>query len=61
MPLSERRKELKRRRHRRRKMDHYKAKLADATVSEKTQIAQKIRDMTPGGEGIVDKLGLEER
>lgn len=61
MPLSERRKELKRRRHRRRKMAHFRKKLDDATVSEKSQIAQKIRDMTPGGEDIVDRLGLEER
>ena len=61
MPLSERRKELKRRRHRRRKMEHYKKKLDEATVSEKSQIAQKIRDMTPGGEEIIHRLGLEER
>ena len=61
MPLSERRKELKRRRHRRRKMAHYAKKLDNATVSEKGQIAQKIRDLTPGGEEIVERLGLEER
>ncbi len=61
MPLSERRKELKRRRHRRRKMDHFKKKLEEATVSEKAHIAQKIRKLTPGGEGIISKLALEER
>jgi hypothetical protein len=61
VPLSERRKELKRRRHRRRKLAHYRAKLETATVSEKTHMAQKIRRMTPGAEEVVDTLGLEER
>jgi len=59
--LSERRKELKRRRHRRRKLDHHKSKLAKATVSEKAHIAEKIRQLTPGAESIVEAWGLEER
>jgi hypothetical protein len=61
VPISERRKELKRRRHRRQKLSQFKKKLDDATVSEKARIAQKIRDLTPGGEGVVTSLGLEER
>jgi len=61
VPLSERRKELKRRRHRRRKLAQYRAKLDSATVSEKAHMAQKIRRMTPGAEGIVETYGLEER
>ena len=61
MPLSERRKELKRRRHRRVKMTHFRKKLEQATVSEKAHIAQKIRQMTPGGEEIISGLALEER
>jgi hypothetical protein len=61
VPCSERRKELKRRRHRRKKMDHFKKKLDEATVSEKAHIAQKIRQLSPGGEEIVDRLALEER
>ena len=61
VPLSERRKELKRRRHRRRKLAHYRAKLESATVSEKAHMAQKIRRMTPGAAKIVERLGLEER
>jgi len=32
-----------------------------ASVSEKAAMAGKIRRMTPGGETIVAKLGLEER
>ena len=61
MPLSERRKELKRRRHRRQKLAHFKKKLESATVSEKAHIAQKIRGMTPGAEVVISALGLDER
>ncbi len=61
MGLSERQKELKRRRHRRKKIAHINAKLEKATVSEKTHLAGKIRKMTPGAEVIIEKMGLEER
>ena len=61
VPLSERRKELKRRRHRRRKLAQYRAKVESATVSEKAHMAQKIRRMTPGAAEIVETFGLEER
>ena len=61
MGCSERRKELKRRRHRKRKMTHYKAQLANASVSDKTVIAEKIRKLTDGAEEIIDRLELEER
>ena len=61
MPASERRKELKRRRHRRHKMNYYKKKIETATVSEKAHMAQKIRSLTPGAQEIIEKLGLEER
>ncbi len=61
MTCSERRKELKRRRHRRKKMDQLKKRVDKATVSEKTHIADKIRNLTPGAEAIIEKLSLEER
>ena len=61
MTCSERRKELKRRRHRLKKMTNFKRKLEKATVSEKIHIAGKIRALTPGGEKVVESLGLEER
>jgi len=32
-----------------------------ATVSERSVIAEKIRNLTPGGEVIVRNWGLEER
>jgi len=58
---SERRKEIKRRRHRRKKLSHYKGRLAKATVSEKAHIAEKVRSLTPGSEALVATWGLEER
>ena len=58
---SERRKEIKRRRHRRKKMDQFKRKLKEASVSETAQIANKIRVLTPGGELVIQRLGLEDR
>ena len=61
MPSSERRKEIKRRRHRRKKMAHFAKKLQTATVSETALIADKLRHLTPGGEMIVAKWELEKR
>ncbi len=61
MSCSERRKELKRRRHRREKLNIYLRKLKKATVSERAVIAEKIRNLTPGGDVIVANLGLVER
>ena len=61
MSCSERCKEIKRRRHRRKKLDHFKKRLAKATVSEKAAIVTKIRDLTPGAETIVHNLSLAER
>lgn len=42
-------------------MDHLKKRVEKATVSEKGFIAGKIRKLTPGAEGVIEKLGLEER
>ena len=61
MGCSERQKEIKRRRKRREKIQHFKAKLAKATVSEKVVIAGKLREMTPGAEALIEQLSLEER
>ena len=61
MPCSERRKEIKRRRHRRKKMGQLSRRLKKATVSERSMISDKIRSLTPGGDVIVTSWGLEER
>jgi len=57
----ERRKELKRRRHRRVKVTRLKQRLTKATASEKAVIAEKIRRLSPGGTLVVAQLGLEEK
>jgi hypothetical protein len=59
--ISERHKEIKRRRHRRKKITALKGRLAKATVSEKHVIAEKLRHLTPGAETIIATWGMEER
>ena len=61
MPSSERSKEIKRRRHRRKKITQFAQKLSKATVSERATMADKLRSMTPGGQVIVDQWELEKR
>jgi hypothetical protein len=59
--ISDRKQEIKRRRQRRQKLEHFKRKLKKATTSEKLVMAEKIRKMTPGAEFIISNLALEER
>ncbi|MEA1951074.1 MAG: DUF6800 family protein [Planctomycetota bacterium] len=61
MPISERGKEIKRRRHRRKKLELLAKRLKKANVSEKVAIAEKIRALTPGGERIIADWNLESR
>jgi hypothetical protein len=58
---SERKRELRRRRHRRKKVAIFARKLKKATVSERGVIAEKLRALTPGCEGIVGRWELEKR
>jgi hypothetical protein len=58
---SERQRELRRRRHRRKKLAIFNRKLAKATVSEKTVIAEKMRSLTSGADVIIERLELEKR
>ncbi len=57
---SERKRELRRRRARMEKLTKLKSKLAKATQSEKTEIARKLRDLTPGAEELIDRWKLVE-
>jgi hypothetical protein len=59
--ISERHKEIKRRRHRRKKLAQLQGRLKKATVSEKAVIATKIRNLTPGAEVLIDAWDLRER
>ena len=61
MGSSERAKEIKRRRHRRQKIAAFKRRLEKATVSERQHIVEKIRNLTPGAEGIIEAMSLEDR
>jgi hypothetical protein len=58
--ISERAKEIKRRRHRRKKLDIFARKLKKATASERTNIADKIRHLTTGAEVVLKNFGLSE-
>ena len=61
MSICERKKELKRRRHRQKKLAHLAKKLQKATVSEKGIIAEKVRQLTPGGEVVLENWGVTQR
>lgn len=58
---SERQKEIKRRRKRRAKLQVFRSKAKKASVSEKGEIARKLRLMTPGAETLIAEWTLEER
>jgi len=59
--ISERHKEIQRRRHRRKKYNAIKLKVMKASVSEKLIIATKLRKMTLGADVVIENFGLAER
>ncbi len=59
--ISDRKQEIKRRRHRRKKFAVMTRKLKKATVSEKAVLAEKLRNLTPGCEGLIERWGLVEK
>jgi len=59
--ISNRMKEIKRRRHRRKKLTKLDTKLKKATTSEKLVMAEKLRKMTSGCEDLIVRMGLEDR
>lgn len=59
--ISNRMKEVKRRRHRRQKLAKFQTKLKKATTSEKLAMAEKLRKMTPGCDTLISRMGLTER
>lgn len=61
MGISERKKEIRRRRHRSQKIQKVARKAESASPSEKQQLAEKIRGLTPGADIIIERLKLEER
>jgi hypothetical protein len=61
VPCSERRTELRRRRHRRKKIATFARKLPSATVSERQAMADKLRNLTPGAQIVIERWELEKR
>ena len=59
--ISDRKQEIKRRRHRKKKIVLIKRRIKKATASEKAMFAEKIRKMTPGAEQVIANLGLEDK
>lgn len=58
--ISDRKQEIRRRRHRKQKINTFARKLKTASASDKSAIAEKIRKLTPGAEIIIERLGLQE-
>jgi hypothetical protein len=54
-------KELRQRRHRKKKLAIFKRKATKASASEKAVLATKLRRLTPGAEVIIATMGLEEK
>ncbi len=59
--ISNRMKEIKRRRHRKHKVAKFALKLKKATQSERLVIATKLRKMTAGAEVLIARMGLDDR
>ena len=59
--ISNRMKEIKRRRHRKQKVAKFALKLKKATQSERLVMAEKLRRMTAGAEVLIARMGLDER
>ncbi|MDB4670719.1 MAG: hypothetical protein P8M80_07535 [Pirellulaceae bacterium] len=60
MGCSERQKEIKRRRHRRKKLKKLVAHIPKASAAEKPIIAGKLRALTPGAEKVIGDHKLED-
>ena len=60
MGCSERQKEIKRRRHRRKRIAEIEARSKKASASEKQVLAGKLRALTPGAGELIKRFGLEK-
>ena len=58
MGCSERQKEIRRRRKRREKITRFRSRLDKASQTEKTDMARKLRSMTPGSEVLIKAWSL---
>ena len=60
MGCSERQKEIKRRRHRKKKVAAIETRSKKASASEKEVLARKLRCLTPGANELIDRFGLKK-
>ncbi|MCL2348609.1 MAG: hypothetical protein FWC50_10170 [Planctomycetaceae bacterium] len=58
MSLSERKKEIRRRRKRRAKYAHIKSKLGQLDAAGKEKLIEQLRRMTPGADNLIKQWGL---
>lgn len=59
--ISDRHQEIKRRRHRKKKLAALAKKSVKASASEKAVIVAKLRRMTTGADVIIARLGLDAK
>jgi len=59
MSISERKKEIRRRRKRRAKYAHFKSKLEKMDASAREKLVEKLRQMTPAADVLVARWGLQ--
>ncbi len=59
MSISERQKEIRRRRKRRATYADMKPKLEKADAATKAKMCEKLRKMTPGADALIKNWGLE--
>jgi len=57
--ISERKKEIRRRRKRRENYADMKAKLPKADAVTKTKIVEKLKKLTPGADNLIEAWGLK--
>jgi hypothetical protein len=57
--ISERKKEIRRRRKRRENYADMKAKLPKADAAAKTKIVEKLKKLSPGADGLIEAWGLK--
>jgi L-alanine-DL-glutamate epimerase-like enolase superfamily enzyme len=59
MPISERKKEIRRRRKRRENYADMKAKLPKADAATKTKMVEKLKKLSPGADVLIEAWGLK--
>jgi hypothetical protein len=59
VPVSERKKEIRRRRKRRENDADMKAKLPKTDATAKAKIVEKLKKISPGADGLIEAWGLK--